>query len=359
VLLLKHLDRTRFEPSLCLFSEEGPFLRDVPPDVPISGLRKQHRWDAVRVVVQLAQILRKTRPHVVLSKLIYANIVANAANYVSLTKTPVVAVEEGVLSAVLRSSPYPRPRRALARWAYQRSTTVVVPSPGVAADLRTDVGVRTREINVIPNIVEVDELQAAATGHAPHPFGDDAPLIVTMGRLVKSKGQEDLVAAVALINERRACNLLLVGDGEDQDRLRALARELAIENRVKFAGFLAHPFEVIAQADIFVSPSYWESFGNAIVEAMALGLPVVSTLVPCGPEWIVTDRLTGIFAELRNPPDLAQKIELLLDDPEMSNTIAARGRAWARRNCDVDRVVAQYEQLLQRAAAGSETTLAQ
>ncbi len=118
----------------------------------------------------------------------------------------------------------------------------------------------------------------------------------------------------------------------ERERLHALARELDLESRVSFMGFVSNPFGLMAQADVFVSPSHLESFGNVIVEAMAVGVPVVSTRVPCGPGWLVDDRRTGVFAEAHSPSDLANKIGLVLDDASLRRVIVAQAGDLAARH---------------------------
>ena len=244
----------------------------------------------------------------------------------------------------------PKFRRALLRWAYRRATSVVAPSPCVAADLRKEVAVRARRFDVIPNMVELAAIRTAGEERPEHPFsGSDLPLVVTMGRLSPEKGQADLVAAAAALYDRNPCNLLILGEGRDCEHLEAMARNLGVADRVAFGGFLANPFGVLAQADLFVSPSYSESFGNALVEAMALGVPVVSTRVPCGPEWIIVDGSNGIFAEPHQPADLARKISLVLRDAALRSALSAGGRETAREY-DASVIVDRYQLLLERVA---------
>ena len=84
---------------------------------------------------------------------------------------------------------------------------------------------------------------------------------------VPTKGHADLLRAVSALAKTRPCNLIVLGEGPDRSRLEAVARELAIESRVAFLGFVSNPFGLMAQADAFVSASHFESFGNVLIEA--------------------------------------------------------------------------------------------
>ena len=96
VLLLKHFDRAQFELTLCLLAKEGPFLSDVPQDVPVIGLGKRGPSDMARVIWRLAGLLRRQRPDVVLAKVDFANEVVSLAALVARVDVPLVLCEESV-----------------------------------------------------------------------------------------------------------------------------------------------------------------------------------------------------------------------------------------------------------------------
>lgn len=350
VLILKHLNRAEFAPLLCLLSAEGPFLSEIPADVPVIDLGKRRPADAARVVVGLARQLRALRPDVVLTKLDYTNEVSVLATRLARTNTPVVAGEESVQSAALPRLSHPRIRRALLRWAYARAACVTGPSPGVLDDLGQGLGVQARAFAVIPNMLEIEAIEKSARSRPPHPFsGSRLPLLVTAGRLLPTKGHADLLHAVSALSRTQPCNLIVLGEGPDRSGLEALARELAIDSRVAFLGFVSNPFGLMAQADVFVSASHFESFGNVLVEAMAAGAPIVSTRVPHGPEMLIKDGETGIFSRSHDPLDLAAQIRSLLERPEERAAIATRARSFVRRY-DVSVIMPLYEAVLRTAA---------
>jgi glycosyltransferase involved in cell wall biosynthesis len=349
-ILLRHLDPSQFEMKLWLLAEEGEFLAEVPENVHVVGMGKTAPRDAARVVARMAALLRKECPDVVYSKLGYANLIATAAVHVSGTRVPLILSENSVQSLALPHLSYPRLRRALLKWSYRRARRVIAPSAGVVADLRDNVGVGAAAYAVIPNMVDVTMIKERVRAPMAHRFtSSDLPLVVAAGRLHPTKGHADLVAAIALLARRHACNLLLLGDGPERGRLEALIARLGIGHRVALPGFVANPFAAMAQADVFVSPSHFESFGNVITEAMTVGVPVVSTCVPYGPKAIITDGRTGIFARASDPADLAAKIALILDNPRMAKEIVA-GATQAVRRYDAQLIVAKYEALFRAAA---------
>jgi glycosyltransferase involved in cell wall biosynthesis len=350
VLLLEHLDRMRFTPSLCLLLPDGEFLTDVASDVPVIGLGKRSAADAPLLVARLAGVLRRRRPDVVLAKVDYTNIITALSQRLSGTATPLLLGEESVQSDALARASHARLRRAALRWSYQRSTAVTAPSPGVVSDLIAELDLEHSTFVVIPNMVDVRGIQWLASESIRHAFSDSRlPLLLATGRLSPDKGQADLLVALELINRTRPTNLVLAGTGPDRPRLEFLAAELGMAGRVSFAGFVSNPYALMRQADVFVSPSHAESFGNVIIEAMAAGVPVVSTRAPCGPETIITDGKDGILAAVRAPEDLAGKIESLLADPHAARAMAARAKVSVSRY-DVAVVVELYADLLQRTA---------
>lgn len=346
VLLLNNLDRSRFTPTLCLLALEGEFLGELSPDVRVIGLGKQAPRDAARLVGRLARVMRAEGPDVVLAKVDYANTIAALAARLARCSAPLVLCEESVPSAALSVASHAWLRRRLLRWSYLRARHVVAPSPGVADDLQAALRIDRSAITVIPNMLDTAAITRAAGERIPLDLGSQCmPLLVTAGRLMAGKGQDDLLRAMPLVNAVHPCMLVLLGEGPERHRLEELAASLGLNGKVRFTGFLTNPFAVMARAAAFVSPSHVESFGNVIIEAMAVGVPVVSTRVLAGPRWLISDGETGVFSEPGNPEDLACQILRVLENPELGRLLVVRARTAVRR-FDAGNVSRQYEQLL-------------
>ncbi|WP_379547372.1 glycosyltransferase [Qipengyuania sp. DSG2-2] len=152
------------------------------------------------------------------------------------------------------------------------------------------------------------------------PLSGDAPILATVGALIQRKGQVFVIEALASIPDAQ---LLLVGKGEDEASLRALAKEHGVADRVHFLGLLDHDLLplVLSAANIMVLPSASEGLANAWVEALACGTPLVITDAG-GARELVTEKAAGRIVE-RNAGAIASAIRAVLADPPDRNATVA------------------------------------
>jgi glycosyltransferase involved in cell wall biosynthesis len=141
---------------------------------------------------------------------------------------------------------------------------------------------------------------------------NDGRHIVAMGRLEPVKGFDLLLRAFAACRDRHPdWTLTILGDGKERQRLEALAKELGITAHVRLPGTVADPTPVLRRADLFVLSSRFEGFPNALLEAMALGVPVVATDCAGG---IVRHDVDGLLVPRDDPSALADAMAVLMDD---------------------------------------------
>lgn len=152
--------------------------------------------------------------------------------------------------------------------------------------------------------------------------------LICVGRLSPEKGHAGLIAVLAdLVGQGHPLHLSLVGDGPEQASLQALVRQLAIDEHVTFAGRLSEreTLAQVAQADAFVLASFMEGLPVVLMEALALGVPVVASRVAGIPE-LVEDRKTGLLFAPGNWADLRRALECLVGDVDLRERMAANGR---------------------------------
>lgn len=253
----------------------------------------------------LRRALIERRPSVLISAEAAPNLVALLATKLTpRAKRPKLLLREvGSPSIAQRLDPYRQNRMAyrVLRFAYRFADAVVTLTDGARRDLRENFGVPAdRLVKMSANAV-ID----AAAAHAPEGHREKG-LLVSVGRLSPEKDHATLIRAFAKLDP--ALRLEIAGDGPMRDMLQSLARELGMSDRVTLTGFVTDPFSVFRRAELAVSSSRYEGFGNAIVEALACGTPVVATDCPYGPREILADGRYGLLTPVGDADALAVAI---------------------------------------------------
>lgn len=165
----------------------------------------------------------------------------------------------------------------------------------------------------------------------------DGPFhIVSVGRLHPGKGHDDLLRAVQiLVNDGRNVSLQIAGGGPDHDRLKQMIIELDISKHARLLGPLqeAEVQELLRTSDLFVLASHSEALGVVFMEAMAIGVPVISTRTD-GAQEIIEDGLTGLLVGIQSPQEIAQAIDSLLNNPALRTQMTTNGLRRARERFD-------------------------
>ena len=336
--------------DLVLAKAEGPYLSQVPKEVRVVDL------GAKRVLYSLPRLVRylhQERPQVMLSALNHANIVAIWAKMLARVKMRLVVAEHSTLSRSTENATSFRAKfmPLLIKTFYPYADAVVAVSRGVAEDLITQTGLPAEKIKVIYNPVVTPELFTKAEEPLDYPWfrSGEPPVILGVGRLTKPKDFPTLIRAFALVRKERPARLMILGEGEERPNLEALVRELGLEEDVALPGFVENPYKYMKRAAVFVLSSRWEGFGNVLVEAMALGTPVVATDCPSGPAEILEGGKWGQLVPVGNETSLARAIILALSKPVNAGELRSRAQLFS-----VDGVVQLYLDLLGVLRSGSQ-----
>jgi glycosyltransferase involved in cell wall biosynthesis len=206
-------------------------------------------------------------------------------------------------------------------------------------------GVAPERVRVVPNAVALDGPRAR-----PVPPGG-APLIVAGGRLHEKKGFDILIRAVADLRARgiaAACRI--AGEGPERARLEALIAELALGGRVTLAGWTDDMPGFLAKGDVFAFPSYQEGFPLVLLQAMAVGLPIVSSAID-GPNEMLAQDGSGLLVPPGDPVALAGALVALLADPARAARLAAAARGVVEHDFGPDALAARLAEAV--AATGA------
>lgn len=239
-------------------------------------------------------------------------------------------------------------------WAYRQAGVVVAPARAIAVDLATRYRLPAGRIRTIHNPVDIARLRLVAAGQAGQAGNvalgrAQAMPVVAVGRLVPQKGFDLLLRALATARSDtvvRSMTLTILGEGPDRSRLESLISELGLEGVVHLPGVVPTPYEVMARAAVFVLSSRWEGFPNALVEAMALGVPPVAYCCPGGVGEIIDHGRSGLLCASESVSDLAAAVVRIAGDDELRRRLAAGAVARAG-TFDAPAMSARYLQLFE------------
>ena len=285
------------------------------------------------LVLPLVQYLRHSKPEVLLAGMWPLTVIAPIAAKLANRGTRVVISEHGVISSQYASRG--RLHHALMRLSvaigYRLTSACVGVSKGVASDIARLAWLPESAVRVIHNPVRDAGSETLAESMSAEPFWGSQPgkRIVTVGRFKEVKNHALLLRAFAQLLRSTSATLMLVGGGELEGRLRQLAIDLRVAERVVFAGFQENPAPFYASADLFVLTSDREGFGNVIVEAMAQGTPVVSTDCPFGPAEILEGGRWGRLVPVGDEVALAKAMCKVLKAPADESALRRRAADFA------------------------------
>jgi glycosyltransferase involved in cell wall biosynthesis len=201
---------------------------------------------------------------------------------------------------------------------------------------------------LIPNGVPTDEYapdpDTRAQWRQAHGIEPHATVLVHVGRFAPPKNHALLIEAFAQVRSDAPLYLLLVGGGELENAVREQVAGLGLQGRVRFLGVRADVADILRASDMFVLSSRWEGNPLSVMEAMAAGLPVVSTGVGGVPE-LVREGETGLLVPSEDAGALAQALQALVDDAARRRAMGAAARQHAVAHFDIRHTVRGYEQL--------------
>jgi len=321
--------RAGHEVDFVLLQARGELLDEARAAFPVHDLGCARARQVPRA---LARHLRRHRPDALLAAMWPLTVIAPIAARLSGHRCKLLVSEHNNLSVQYRD--WGRRHRAALRASmalgYRLAGCRVGVSAGVAADIATLSGLRRDAFDVIHNPVPPrPEPSSHAIRDAEALWsGARGARLVTVGSMKAQKNHPLLLRAFAQL-DRPDARLMFVGDGAGRDALLSLAKKLGVADRVILAGFHIDPTPFYQTADVFVLSSDYEGFGNVIVEALAQGLPVVSTDCPSGPAEILENGRFGRLVPVGDAPALSQAMEAALGAPADREALIRRAADFA------------------------------
>ncbi len=344
VNIINNLDNNKFELHVCLISKTGEFTSLLNSGTTI------HELGSKRLLFSLFPLIKKIitiKPDVIFSSLLHPNILCYFAAKLSFFKGRVVLRETNNHTAAGRKQN--NLSYFLARIAYRGCNNIISLSEGVKDDLVNRYDIDPEKIVRIYNPVSIDSIRLLMKDKStsvdrinidPNNFN-----IFSVGRLTKQKGYNFLIDAF-IANDEFIKNqkLFILGSGPE---LQNLQRQIEIHSQNKnifLPGSFKNPFKVIKDADLFVLSSIWEGFGHVIVEAMACGIPVLSTNCPSGPDEIITNMENGLLCKYNSAEELQDKMKYFYEHQEITKDLVKKASSSIKR-FDEKIIINEYQKV--------------
>jgi len=294
---------------------------------PIVGL-----WNNLTRIQKLRSAIINSKPHVVISFMHQANeLVLLATRGLNL---PVIVSERNDPARQTISKVWTK----LRQWTYPFGDRIVLQTKRAGDYFSSKL---QKRICVIPNPVLLPPYETELSDKL---LGK--PSLIAMGRLVPQKGFDLLLETLAKLKDRYPeWTLTILGEGELRPQLESLRNELGLDDRVHLLGRVTNPHKFLKQGDIFIMSSRFEGFPNALCEAMACGLPVISTDCPNGPREIIRDGVDGILVPNEDVSALAAAMERLMSDEKERQRLADRAKE-VTESFSLEKVMSLWESLI-------------
>ncbi|MES2995152.1 MAG: glycosyltransferase [Patescibacteria group bacterium] len=345
--LVAHIDRTRFDITLVTlrtFEGRNDMYHLLPADLPVHRLSFRGFFD-IPGWIALAVLLVKKRPQVVLSNLFFSNTITRVLGLI--LRYPTIIVEHNTYVDKTKA------QIRLDRFLSYGTKRIVAVSPTVQTFTMAQEGIQPDKFTIIQNGVDVRGIQAALANRSAQEFKQELGLdpvrryIVNVSRLVPQKNQRLLLEGFSLFaHSHPDYDLLMVGDGGERQPLTELAKEQKLEDRIRFLGSQQDVFRFYGASEFFVSTSSIEGFGLAHAEALAAGLPLVSTRT-AGPDRMIEEGRNGFFIDEETPEGVAAALERMVRASPDSM------RAYARESAShfsIEKTARAYEALIEEVA---------
>jgi len=342
--IVSNLSPEKYHICIVLFEKKGILLEKVPYYVELIDLRKKNKYSVPALIIRLAKTIRISRPDNLISFMHYSNVISVLAVNLSGIKTNLILTIHTHLSISLLNTSFAKLRIYLSKKLFKHADHIVMPSNGIQKMLIKDFNLTDSKKHIIPHPLLLDVICQKAN----EPINDifNYKYILMVGRLTEAKGIPVFLKSYKKICGRVKEKALILGTGEEEIHLKKLTKELGIEKRVVFAGFQNNPYKFMKNASIFVLSSLWESFAIVIAEAMACGVPIVSTDCPSGPGELIISGENGLLVPPQDEQALASAMLKLINDKQLQHKFIQNGLKQAA-TLRVEKIIPKYEKILE------------
>jgi len=296
---------------LIIFKNIGVLKEQLAKNIEIHDLESSSvKMGIPKCLVEIYRI----KPHILFSGIGHLNIAL--APFIPLMRfflrdTRWIARETNIVSLQNQESKYPKLFDFLYNRVYKNFDVIIAQSKDMKRDLESNYPKCSSKVTLINNPIDIKKVVKLSKESSDFLFSDEKINLITVGTLRYKKRHDLLLKSFALLPDKY--RLIIVGSGAEESRLKRIVVALNLKERVVFAGHQSNPYPYIKHVDLFILTSEHEGFPNVLLEANALGLPIVSFSSPGGITEIIEEGINGFTVPYGKVEKLALKIEEAID----------------------------------------------
>ncbi len=341
------LNKDKYEIGLVLFNE--PSASELIAKLNINKiyyLPKRHKLDFFLLICKLISITSTIKPDVVISSLMYTNIINVFHSFFLKYSPKIVLWEHNVPINSLRSENFSFLKKFIISKFYNKADKIIVVSAEIANEFIKHYQVQPEKITIIYNPIDINEICSQINSDSVVMSKVSAPNLIAVGRLEGAKRFDRLLNIICLAKEKLPrIKLFIAGRGTLEVDLMRLSKELGIEDNVVFLGFRKDIFSLIASADIFILTSDYEGFPMVLLEAMVCKTPIISSNFK-GANELIKDGENGFLINKDRIDDYVDAIINLTQDPELRNQVITNASVGVQR-FTTSQLIKDYERLFE------------
>lgn len=299
-------------------------------------------------IFPLSNILRKEKPNIIVD-ISGPNVKAISffiARF-SIPKVKYLLVEHSPSQSLIHFLKHQLINKILIFFAYKYADKVISVSKELSEQTKKDFNLKDKQVDYIYNPFDLSNVVKKSREEISHQWFESKtkPIILSVARLDSlQKDFFTLFKAFALVLKQESARLVIVGEGPQKKELEKLSKKLDISENVWFVGFQENPYKFIAKANIFVLSTKFEALPTVLIEAMACGVPVISSDCDFGPREILENGKNGILVPVGDVEKMAKVILELLKNQELCKQFREKGKRKVSE-FTIEKSVRQYEKI--------------
>jgi len=323
--LLNAFEKKDFRVHLLLNRVSGPFTESLNPGIRIIHL--ENTGNLSSIPFYLSYIL-KWKPDIILTNVVRHTALAIRVRNITREKTKIFPIIHNTYGEAFKKLSDKKKQARLKKIIkyYPLCDKIIAISDGVKDDFCSLTGMPSDSVKRIYNPVVSEELIDLAVLPVEHPWFQpkEPPVILGAGRLEKAKNFPLLIDAFEIARRMVRCRLFIIGEGSEFQFLSSRIRKSAFYEDISLAGYKENPFPYMNRATVFTLSSLWEGLPTVLIEAMAMGTPVISTDCPSGPREILNGNEYGTLVPMNDAEKLSDAILEAFQYPIASATLKRR-----------------------------------